>query len=220
MAGLLDFLDSDQARLGMGLLAAAGPTMEPTSFGQRLFGAMQMYRGGKQADEERALKKALVEAQTQNYLGEAADRTSQAKTREAALKQNELLSQRLAQIGSGGDAQPVNFSSSSQPPLTMPLSGAQVPNQQQPSNPVFAQQQRLFQIAQVYDQLGRSEEAKRYYDAADKLTPKVDEIYNSQGAQQKGYMGPNGWVNLGGAKQDQAPWQYQGGQVNPLWLGT
>lgn len=88
--GLLDeVLNSDQGRLGLGLLAAAGPSFEPMSIGQRLFGAMNMYRGQKTADEDRLLRKSLIEAQTANYQGEAADRQAQAKTREAALARQE-----------------------------------------------------------------------------------------------------------------------------------
>lgn len=63
--GLLDFLNTDESRLGMGLLAAAGPSATPMSFGQRLQGAMsdieaqklQKMRGGllqSQIDENTA----------------------------------------------------------------------------------------------------------------------------------------------------------------------
>ena len=41
MAGLLDFLSTPEGRLGMGLLAAAGPSERPLSFGQRLQMGMQ-----------------------------------------------------------------------------------------------------------------------------------------------------------------------------------
>lgn len=40
MAGLLDFLNTDDGRLGLSLLAAAGPSAQPMGFGQRLQGAM------------------------------------------------------------------------------------------------------------------------------------------------------------------------------------
>jgi hypothetical protein len=40
MAGLLDLFNSDDGRLGLSLLAAAGPSATPMGFGQRLQGAM------------------------------------------------------------------------------------------------------------------------------------------------------------------------------------
>jgi hypothetical protein len=83
MAGLLDFLNSDDARLGIGLLAAGGPTTDPnqTGFGQRLNLAMA------QADER---KKA--ELQRQVAASQMMENTSQAQYRSA---QNDIMRRKL-----------------------------------------------------------------------------------------------------------------------------
>lgn len=62
MAGLLDFLNSDDARLGIGLLSAAGPTTDPnqTGFGQRLNTAMAGIDARKQAEIDRQYKQAQI----------------------------------------------------------------------------------------------------------------------------------------------------------------
>ena len=76
MPGLLDFLNSDDARLGVGLLAAAGPQTDPTKtgFGQRLEAGM--------ASAEAAKKSQL----TNQYLqGQIADTASQAQLRAAQV---------------------------------------------------------------------------------------------------------------------------------------
>lgn len=67
MAGLLDFLDSDEARFGLSLLAAAGPTAQPMGFGQRLAGAMQMQDQWKQSKAEQAWAKAERERKTKEW---------------------------------------------------------------------------------------------------------------------------------------------------------
>lgn len=94
MAGLLDFLNSDDARLGVGLLSAGGPQTDPTKtgFGQRL------EAGIASAD---AARKAQL---TNQYLqGQIADTTSQAQLRAAQVaqlqRQNkfmDLFQQRIA----------------------------------------------------------------------------------------------------------------------------
>ena len=51
MAGLLDFLQTDEGRMGLGLLAAAGPRSDGAGFGQRMQEAMQ----GQDAYKQRQL---------------------------------------------------------------------------------------------------------------------------------------------------------------------
>lgn len=63
MAGPLDFLTSDDAQMGLAMLAAAGPTATPMSFGQRLAGGMQQAQAQSQAREDRKLKALLMQAQ-------------------------------------------------------------------------------------------------------------------------------------------------------------
>jgi len=82
--GLLDFLNTDEGRLGMGLLAAAGPTMAPMSFGQRLAGAMQGVREERAADEDRKLRTQLIGAQIGSYQSQ-----EQARQFEQLLKLSE-----------------------------------------------------------------------------------------------------------------------------------
>lgn len=76
MPGLLDFLNSDEARLGVGLLAAGGPTTDPnqSGLGQRLAGALQF------GDASRAskMREELLRSQM-------AENDSQAAARQAAL---------------------------------------------------------------------------------------------------------------------------------------
>ena len=67
MAGLLDgMLDSDSLRLGLGLLAAGGPTTDPnrTGIGQRL----QEGLGSFDAYKQNALKQKMLEAQMQEQM--------------------------------------------------------------------------------------------------------------------------------------------------------
>ena len=75
MAGL-DFLSSDEAQLGLAMLAAAGPTPYNMSFGQRLAGAMQQAQSGKDSREERAMKRMLMESQVAQNRAETAQKTA------------------------------------------------------------------------------------------------------------------------------------------------
>lgn len=78
MAGLLDILDSDQGRLGVGLLAAAGPSATPMGFGQRLAQGLGYVKEQKDADLARLVKQAqLGDIQAQAALRKAqADKQS------------------------------------------------------------------------------------------------------------------------------------------------
>lgn len=75
MPGLLDFLNSDDARLGIGLLAAGGPTTDPnqSGFGQRLAGALQF------GDASRAskMREELLRSQMAENDAQAAVRQNQ-----------------------------------------------------------------------------------------------------------------------------------------------
>src|SRR5262245_44137236 len=77
MAGILDFLNSDDARLGLGLMAAGGPTTDPnqTSFAQRLNLAMA------QSDERRkqVLQQQLAQSQIQENASQNMYRAAQAQ---------------------------------------------------------------------------------------------------------------------------------------------
>lgn len=62
--GLLDVLNTDQGRMGLGLLAAAGPRSDGAGFGQRLAEGM----GSFDAYKANALKQKMLEAQMQEHL--------------------------------------------------------------------------------------------------------------------------------------------------------
>jgi hypothetical protein len=65
MASLLDFLNSDDAALGLGLLAASGPTTDPnqTGLGRVLAGGVGYAQQVKRANAELALKEAAARRQ-------------------------------------------------------------------------------------------------------------------------------------------------------------
>ena len=94
--GLLDALQSPDGQLGLGLLAAAGPSATPMSFGQRLSGAMQQFQAAKIAEEERrqkaamqALQAKLIESQIGETQAQALQRQAQA---DAAARRQTFLS--------------------------------------------------------------------------------------------------------------------------------
>lgn len=68
MAGLLDFLQTDDARLGIGLLAAGGPSTVPMSVGQRVAGALQ----GMDADKQNKLRLSLMQSQVDENVSQRA----------------------------------------------------------------------------------------------------------------------------------------------------
>lgn len=63
MAGLLDFLNTDQGRMGLGLLAAAGPRSDGAGFGQRMLEGM----GSFDAYKQNAIRQKALEAQLQEH---------------------------------------------------------------------------------------------------------------------------------------------------------
>lgn len=75
MAGILDFLQTPDAQLGIGLLAAGGPSTTPMNVGQRVQMAMQ----GVDAQKQNALKTRLLESQI-------AENTSQDAVRRAQIE--------------------------------------------------------------------------------------------------------------------------------------
>lgn len=75
MAGLLDFLSSDDAQLGINLLAAGGPTTDPNAsgFGARLGGAVNATRASQAANDEKALRRLYLQGQIAAQQQAAAD---------------------------------------------------------------------------------------------------------------------------------------------------
>jgi len=85
MAGLLDgMLDSDSLRLGLGLLAAGGPTTDPnrTGIGQRLQDGL----GSFDAYKQNALKQKMLEAQMQQAMEQAAQQKAE-RARQQTIQQ-------------------------------------------------------------------------------------------------------------------------------------
>lgn len=85
MAGLLDgMLDSDSLRLGLGLLAAGGPTTDPnrTGFGQRLQEGMGQF----DAYKANALKQKMLQAQMQQAMEQAAQQKAD-RARQQTIQQ-------------------------------------------------------------------------------------------------------------------------------------
>jgi hypothetical protein len=71
MAGLLDFLNSEDAQMGIGLLAAGGPTTDPdrAGFGARLASAQQYAQAQREAAMKRRLQQAEIEAAMAKQTG-------------------------------------------------------------------------------------------------------------------------------------------------------
>ena len=88
--GLLDMFNSDDGRLGIGLLAAAGPRADGAGFGQRLQEAMTGFASQKDAD----MKRKFMQAQMDNYASEI-------EQRKAAIQKQQQL-QAMAQRILGG----------------------------------------------------------------------------------------------------------------------
>ena len=97
--GLLDVFNSDEGRMALGLLAAAGPSSQPMSFGQRLAGAMSQHdaylqhkQAAAAAAQDRALKQQMLQAQM-------ADVRAQQQQREVAAADVEAREQEIRTRG-------------------------------------------------------------------------------------------------------------------------
>jgi hypothetical protein len=97
MAGILDFLQSPDAQLGIGLLAAGGPTTDPnqTGFGQRLAGAMNSVTANQQV----ALRAKLMQSQIDENAAQNLLRQQQALD---AQRNQAVVSEWIAGGGAGG----------------------------------------------------------------------------------------------------------------------
>lgn len=111
MPGILDFLNTPDAQLGIGLLAAGGPTTDPnqTGLGQRVAGAMSSVRD----QQAQMLKQKYMQAQIDDASSQAAMRTQQLAM---SRRQMDIQSQLL---GFGPSA--------STPDQSAPVSGMGVP---------------------------------------------------------------------------------------------
>lgn len=80
--GLLDAFNTDEGRLGLGLLAAAGPRSDGAGFGQRLSEGI----GSVDAWKKQAMEKKLLEAHMGQYLADAAHKKQQDEQQKAKLE--------------------------------------------------------------------------------------------------------------------------------------
>ena len=90
MPGLLDILNSDQGRTALGLLAAAGPSAVPQSFGQRLMGGLLQAQAMGQQQEDREAQKRMREMQLQQHqmMLAQAQRQAQLQKQQDAFRQS------------------------------------------------------------------------------------------------------------------------------------
>jgi len=102
MAGLLDFMQSDDARLGIGLLAAAGPSQ--MGFGERLQGVMQGMDSHRLAQK----RSGLLDAQLAETLAQADQRRTVAQREQTALDRQARIQAALPGLlgGSGAPGAP------------------------------------------------------------------------------------------------------------------
>lgn len=82
MAGLLDVFNTDQFRMGLGLLAAAGPRSDGAGFGQRALDGVNSFDAYKQ----NALKQKMLEAQMQQAMEQAAQQKAE-RARQQTIQQ-------------------------------------------------------------------------------------------------------------------------------------
>lgn len=115
--GLLDIFDTEQGRLGLAMLAAAGPQARPVGFGERMMGALgtvdqmrQQKEAKAIAEQDRALRRQLIDSQIAETSAQAEERRAKALRDAAALKREQDFLGALAprrepaapgQIGSG-----------------------------------------------------------------------------------------------------------------------
>ena len=106
--GLLDALNSDEGMQALGLLAAAGPSATPMSFGQRLFGAMQQDQARRTEAEDRKARKQMQALQSQLLMAQVGETQAQAAQRQSAAEQltQSMARQRAFQSELGGSVTP------------------------------------------------------------------------------------------------------------------
>jgi len=201
--GLLDFnldgLNSDQGRMALGLLSAAGPSAVPQSFGQRINGAMAQFRQQKAEEDDRKMKQAQFALQQQlAQMGLQKGGLELQQMQGSITRQNnirdELAAMDLAQRGgqqpaSAGIPMPAapdqagGFSDGAyQPPQKNvgPTVGAAASMAVKPptTGPNFTDQytQRLIAKADVYQRNGEFDSADKLLSQAAKFMPEVKEM--------------------------------------------
>lgn len=126
MAGLLDALNSDEGMQALGLLAAAGPSATPMSFGQRLFGAMQQDQARRTEAEDRKMRQQMQQMQMQQLREAAAAR------KKAAEQEQQRASYLGAIDSSQGPPMQMSVPRALASGLSLPEIGALMPKQEDP----------------------------------------------------------------------------------------
>lgn len=121
--GLLDALNSDEGMQALGLLAAAGPSATPMSFGQRLFGAMQQDQARRTEAEDRKMRQQMQQMQMQQLMEAAAGR------KKAAEQEQQRASYLDAIDSSQGPPMQMSVPRALASGLSLPEIGALMPQQ-------------------------------------------------------------------------------------------
>lgn len=124
--GLLDSLNSDEGMQALGLLAAAGPSATPMSFGQRLFGAMQQDQARRTEAEDRKMRLQMQQMQMQQLMEAAAGR------KKAAEQEQQRASYLGAIDSSQGPPMQMSVPRALASGLSLPEIGALMPKQEDP----------------------------------------------------------------------------------------
>ncbi|MFO0454276.1 MAG: hypothetical protein ACK52I_37440 [Pseudomonadota bacterium] len=94
--GLLDLMNRPGVRQGLGLLAAAGPSPVPMSFGQRAMGLLGQMDAEKRAEEERQAQAQMRALQQQLLQAQLGERQDMAAERQAQRAAQQAQQQRMA----------------------------------------------------------------------------------------------------------------------------
>ena len=97
MAGLLDIFDTDEGRLGLGLLMAAGPRADGAGFGQRVGDAFSFVERGRTEKEDRAQKQAMQQMQMAEIQARAQEYQSKTAKEKAAAERAVAFQSALTQ---------------------------------------------------------------------------------------------------------------------------
>ena len=151
MAGLLDALNTDEARLGLSLLAAGGYSPTPQSFGQRVQGALQSVEAQKRG----AMQGKLMQSQIDENASQAQQRQQQIElARRRQAERDAMLGFGRPDAGQGGLLSPTPASASpgataQSAPLSQPTPEQQAALSQVPPPPPQVQT-KLEQLSQQF----------------------------------------------------------------------
>ena len=173
MAGLLDIFNTDEGRLGLGLLAAAAPSMTPMNGAGRMGIALQTVNGLRAQDAEQAMRRMQMERG-----GLELDQMRQKVADDKASR--EVLQGVYGVSGMPGGARPsfgmpssaVDAALPSQFQIGTPQQPAQAQGQQPPPKVDVYSQYKA--IGDQFAARGIGAKAQQYYELAEKYRPKYN----------------------------------------------